>query len=87
MTQTIEQFSQSKTTLAQYVDAHGRNAAAKTFGCTPAAISKAINAGRNIFVEQEDSRLARAVEVSCFPCRSLAAKSTGKAAGDLAGYF
>jgi hypothetical protein len=69
MKQTIEQFSQSKMTLAQYVTAHGRNAAADSLGCTPAALTKALKAGRIIFVEAAGHGRFVATETSPFPSR------------------
>jgi hypothetical protein len=55
--------------LAEYVELNGRKKAAKDLGCTGPALSKAIAAGRTIFVELAADGTASAKEISKFPGR------------------
>lgn len=55
-----------KIPLAAYVKEHGQVAAAKNIGVTQGAISKALSAGREIFVWMENEKVM-AEEVRPYP--------------------
>jgi predicted transcriptional regulator len=55
--------------LTSVVAKLGRRRTADLLGCTPAALSKAIKAGRTVFVEELENETLRATEISCFPSR------------------
>lgn len=53
--------------LAEYVEREGRIKAARALGCTGPALSKAIAAGRTIFVNIKEGGSVSATEVRKFP--------------------
>ncbi|NWB55173.1 MULTISPECIES: Cro/CI family transcriptional regulator [unclassified Pseudomonas] len=55
--------------LAEYVEREGRKKAALALDCTGPALSKAIAAGRTIFVDLAECGLVSATEISKFPSR------------------
>lgn len=55
--------------LTEFVDREGRKQAAIDLDCTGPALSKAIAAGRTIFVEQSADGSVSATEISKFPGR------------------
>ncbi|WP_434701513.1 Cro/CI family transcriptional regulator [Pseudomonas sp. D1-36] len=55
--------------LQDFIARKGRKLAASELGCTGPALSKAIAAGRNIFVELAADGMASAKEISKFPGR------------------
>lgn len=57
----------SKMTLVDYVKAHGQTKAAYDFGVIQCAISKAIRAGRNIFVTVMPDGSVKGEEIKPFP--------------------
>ncbi|MDF3197576.1 Cro/CI family transcriptional regulator [Pseudomonas sp. 1912-s] len=59
----------ARVLLAEYVERAGRKKAALALGCTGPALSKAIAAGRTIFVEQAADGSVSATEISKFPGR------------------
>lgn len=67
--QSIEQYRHGKLTLVEFIHVHGRKGAAKIIGCTPPALTKALGAGRTIFVELAADGSVDITEISKFPCR------------------
>jgi hypothetical protein len=55
--------------LEDFIKRKGRKQAARELDCTGPALSKAIAAGRTIFVEQAADGSASAKEISKFPSR------------------
>ena len=55
--------------IAEFVELNGRKGAAVALGCTGPALSKAIAAGRTIFVEVAGDGAVSANEISKFPGR------------------
>jgi len=55
--------------LEDFIERKGRKQAAIDLGCTGPALSKAIAAGRTIFVDLEEDGSASAKEISKFPGR------------------
>ncbi|EPE4838929.1 Cro/CI family transcriptional regulator [Yersinia enterocolitica] len=63
----------SKMTLSDYAEIHGQAKAASDFGVIQCAISKAIRAGRNIFVTVMPDGSVKGEEVRPFPSNKKAA--------------
>ncbi|MEQ9869174.1 Cro/CI family transcriptional regulator [Pectobacterium polonicum] len=57
----------NRMTLEDYAKIHGQAKAAKDFGVIQCAISKAIRAGRNIFVTIQHDGSVKGEEVKPFP--------------------
>ena len=60
----------SLLTLAQYAAQQSQDSASKLLGLSQAAVSKAIKAGRSIYVFHSDAGLAVAIELKPFPGKS-----------------
>ncbi|WP_340532055.1 Cro/CI family transcriptional regulator [Escherichia coli] len=60
-------MAMKKETLADYVRTHGQMKAAKDFGVSQGAISKALFVGREIYVKTFDDGRVEAEEVRPFP--------------------
>ncbi len=58
-----------KTHLSELVNAKGKSAVAKALGVTVPAISKALSAGRYIYVTEQDDGTFSAEEVRAFPAQ------------------
>lgn len=71
----IARYSKGLITLSEFVKVNGRKDAAKSLGCTGPALLKAINEGRDIFVEILPWGSVLATEISRFPGHSKGAKS------------
>lgn len=57
----------NRMTLEDYAKIHGQDKTAKDFGVIQCAISKAIRAGRNIFVTVMKDGSVQAEEIKPFP--------------------
>lgn len=62
-----------RETLSEFVEENGQAVAASVLGVTQGAISKALRAGRTIYVQQGEDGSYTAEELKPFPAKQTAA--------------